>query len=345
MAFFKEEKDFFGLDISPSSIKVVQLSPQRGGFYSLVTYGAITLPASVFYSDSQKAKRKIATSVKEIIEKAKVRAKNAVCSLPGSSVFVSVISLPPMTESELKTAVRFEAAQYIPSPLEEVNLDFKVLHQQEDHIEVLIIAAPKNLVEKYLEILNLAEINPLAIEIAPLALLRALVREDTSSLFILDIGSVGTEAIIAEDRIIKLTRNLPFGGGAVTEALAKDLKMKVEEAETYKREKGLLEKGFNRNPPPNLKRTLASLISEIKRTLEFYGTSTTTGKREAPKSIILSGGGAKLLGLTEFLTQKLDIGTIIGDPWTNITYPDVLKERLEEIGPLFALAVGLALRR
>lgn len=340
MSLFTSKKEIFGLDLGSSAIKVVELKPKLRATPTLVTYGSLSLPSGLLQSDSPKAHKEIAEGISEITKKAKVTTKNVVTALPGSAVFTTVIELPSMSDDEVAEAIRWEAKAYVPSPLEEVSLDFKILERKKDKLEVLIIAAPLTLVEKYTEILNLAGLNPVALEIEPIALIRSLIKADSSCLVILDIGKLSTEISIVDNTIIRLTRNVPIGGNLYTKAIAKVLKIDEEKAESIKRESGINPGQYGENLKKTLNIITEGLIYEINRTLNFYSSK----KRQEVSKIISAGGSANIIGLNEYLTNSLKLEVKIGNPWTDIDYPAILAPTLEEIGPIFAIAVGLALR-
>ncbi len=340
MPLFTSQKDIFGLDIGSGAIKVVQLKPKLTGKAVLVTYGSLSLPSNITQSDSPKAQAEITEGIKEITKKAKVTTKNVVAALPGSAVFTTIIDLPKMTDKEVAEAIRWEAKAYVPSPLEEVSLDFKILERKEDKTEVLIIAAPLTLVEKYTNFITSAGLNPQALEIEPLALVRSLVGNDSSCLIILDIGKLFTEISIIDGGIIRLTRNIPIGGDIFTKAIAKILKIDKEKAESIKRESGLRPQKFDPRLEKILNIITSGLVQEINKSLDFYGSR----KNSDISKVILAGGSANIRGLQEDLQEALSLPVEIGNPWKEIDYPPILTPKLEEIGPMFAVAVGLAMR-
>jgi len=340
MSLFSSKKDSFGLDISSSAVKVVQLHKGFSGKPRLVTYGAISAPDLLAKSDSKSQRKEAADTIRQIVKKAKITTRDVVAALPGSAVFTATITLPQMPKGEMEEAVRWEAKQYVPTPLEEVVLDWQIISQAKGSQEIFLVAAPKTLVSKYVDILALAELNPVALEIQPIALTRSLVPTSQDASLIVDIGSSGTEISIVEAGRLKLARNLQTGSLAFSRAISKGLGVSLEQAEQFKKDFGLSTDKLEGQIPKALSPLINSIIQEIKRSVDFYSTQTSGDI----KRIILTGGGSLLPDLSALLANTLSREVYVGNPWSGVDYNSALAPRLEEIAPSFAVAVGLALR-
>lgn len=350
MGVFSQQKTFFGLDLSGTSVKVVELKhgPSKP---QLVAYGGLTLPAGAMQSDSSVDRQNVSNAIKQVVKKARIQSTQVVAALPGSSVFTSIITMPNMPKAELADSIKWQAKQYVPSPLDEVILDWHVLGEVkkpgksgegDKEIEVMLIAAPINLVNKYVGIIHEAGLKPLALEIEPLALARATVGVQDEAVVVLDMGQASTEITIVEKGIVRLNRNTTAGGGALTRAISQALGIDANRAEQFKRDFGLNEEKLDGQIPKAVKPVLETLATEVRRSLEFY--------RDQPHSsgeisqMVVVGGTARMPEFLPYLSQAFGTEIKIGDPWANINYSASLKDQLEEIAPSFSVTVGLAMR-
>lgn len=359
MALFSKQKQFFGLDISGTTVKVVELKhgPSKP---QLVAYGGVTLPAGSMQSDSSVDLQNVANAVKQTVKKAKIDADQVVAALPGSGVFTSIITLPQMPKSELAESIRWQAKQYVPSPLDEVILDWHVVGEvagpkkmgkskqtmqaadEKKEIEVMLIAAPIALVQKYVKIITEAGFKPLALEIEPLALVRAAVGVQDEPVIVLDIGQASSEISIVENGVIRLNRNTTAGGGALTRAISQSLGIDANRAEQFKRDFGLKADKLEGQIPKAVKPVVDTMITEVRRSLDFYRDQPhSTGEI---REMIVVGGTARMPELLPLLAGTLGLETKIGDPWANVNFPANLKDQLDELAPSFAVTVGLAMR-
>lgn len=354
MGLFSKQKEFFGLDLSGTTVKVVQLKhgPSKP---QLVAYGGMTLPAGSMQSDSAVDLSNVATAVKQTVKKAKITADQVVAALPGAGVFTSIITLPKMPKSELAESIRWQAKQYVPSPLDEVILDWHVVGDiagkkkkgdsestEQGEIEVMLIAAPIALVQKYVKIINEAGFKPLALEIEPLSLVRSIVGVRDEPVVVLDIGQASSEISIVENGVIRLNRNTTSGGGALTRAISQSLGIDANRAEQFKRDFGLKEDKLEGQIPKAVKPVIDTMVTEVRRSLDFYRDQPhTTGEI---RELLVVGGTARMPELLPLFSGTLGLETKIGDPWANVNYPANLKEQLDDLAPSFSVTVGLAMR-
>jgi type IV pilus assembly protein PilM len=364
MSLFAKPKEFFGLDISGTSVKVVELK-QGASKPQLVAYGGMVLPAGSMQSDAEVDLQNVSNAIREVIRKAKIQATECVAALPGSSVFTSVITLPNMPRNELAESVKWQAKQYVPSPLEEVILDWHVVGEvtppgnpgaappgskrgtpaksaPQKEIEVMLIAAPITLVQKYVKIITDAGFSSLALEIEPLSLARSVVGVRPEPVVVLDIGQAGSEISIVQNGVIWLNRNTTAGGGALTRAISQALGIDANRAEQFKRDFGLRQDKLEGQVPKAVKPVLDTLIGEIRRSIEFYRDLPTT-TAELQKLVVV-GGTARMPEFLPMLSGTFGLEARIGDPWANVNYPSSLKDQLADLAPSFAVTVGLAMR-
>ncbi|MCM8787810.1 MAG: pilus assembly protein PilM, partial [Candidatus Omnitrophica bacterium] len=206
----------FGLDIGSYSIKLVE-GEKKGKEWRLVTFGEAKTPVDI-NSDAPKDKVALSETIKKLCQSCRVTTKNVVFSLSETEVFSQVIELPYFNDAELATAINFEAEQYIPVPLDEVQLEYLVLKRppkgSSEKMEVLLVGAKKRILEKKVEILEAAGLIPKAAETETLALIRCLEKSNKGVYFVVDLGFRSTDLMIVLDGVLKFVRTIPSGGEA-----------------------------------------------------------------------------------------------------------------------------------
>jgi type IV pilus assembly protein PilM len=210
-------------------------------------------------------------------------------------------------------------------------------------IKILLTAAPKNLVEKYIRIFKAAGLKLLSLETEAFALERSLGGNASQPVMIIDIGSVSSDVVIIDRGVPVLTRSIDTGGVTITQAVMKSLNVDLKRAEQFKRDIGFSSSGPG-DLPEIIKTTINPIINEVKYCLDIYFTQQSEGETHSLEKIILTGGSAFLPDLVNYLNQLLEIKVIIGDPWDKVIYPLELKPVLQELAPRFSVAVGLAMR-
>lgn len=355
--FKHRSKTCIGLDIGTSSIKMVQLKRSEGRYKletygELQTYGYLEKLNDPFQTKSLKMlESQVVEMIKKLFKETEVSTKRAAISIPIFSSFVSVIDLPPMSEKELSRALVFEAKRYIPISLSEVRIDWKVIGKEKMGSEekkdlfkfrVLLIAVPKEVIDKYLRIANRLNLKLLALELESFSYIRALVGNDKSTACILDLGARSTSFTIVDKGLIQMSHSLDIAGSELTRALAHGMGIDFQRAEMYKKQRGLnhqeLEAGGEAKEI--ILTLIDKIVFEIERMISVYQTKT---KRKVTK-LILGGGSGSLIGLNDYLEKKLNIEIIMGNPWVKVSYPPILESILKEIAPRFAVAIGLAMR-
>ena len=364
------KSESFGLDISDLSLKIVKLK-KRGQFFELDSFLEEKIEPGIIKRGEIKDEKKLAEIIRESIKKVKgekLKTNYVVASLPEEKAFLQVIQMPRLPEEDLKSAVIYEAENYIPTPIEEVYLDYQIIppvYDHLDHLDILIAALPKKTVDPYLSVLKLAGLRPKVLEIESLAIARALIKDGitTQPILLIDLGATRTSFIIFSGHSLRFTSSIPVSSSNFTEIISKNLGVSLAEAERLKIKHGLEEKIKIKigDEKTNLKKergeifealvpALIDLVQQIKKYLDYYQTHAShehlppNGK--GVSKILLCGGGANLKGLCELLSLKLKIPVEIGNPWINI-----LSEGKKEVAELsfeeslkYTTALGLALR-
>jgi len=360
LEFLTLKPEVFGLDISDLSLKIIKLKKKRG-ILGLASFGEAEIKPGIIEEGEIKDEEALAKIIGEAILKVKgekLKTKYVACSLPEEKAFLQVIQMPKMTDEELKKAVRFEAENYIPLPIEEVYLDFQQvlpLYNHLDHLDVLIAALSKKTVDPYVALLKKAGFIPWVLEIESQAISRALVKNEVSPfpVLLIDLGATRTSFIIFSGYSLKFTSSIPsVSSQKFTEAISRSLKVDLAEAEKLKLKYGIKADIKNKGKEifEALIPALSYLVEKIKTHLSYYQTHVShehlslDGK--GVSKIFLCGGGANLQGLSDFLSSELKISVELGNPWINIL-PEPLKEvpRLSyEKSLSYTTALGLALR-
>jgi type IV pilus assembly protein PilM len=353
MSFFKEKtRNFIGIDIGLSGVKLVELA-NDGGHARLVTYAYCDLGVNnfdVLFTDKIEETAKI---IKDMLAKAKCTTKNTIAAVPVSSVFSSIISVPAGNEKELKAAITWEAKKLIPVPLEEIQLDSRVIDNADGKSDgnkkvsrVLLTGAPKTLVNRYIDLLNRrCGLNLLSLETEAFAQIRSLIGRDRSSVMVIDIGFQRTNISVVENGIPFLNRSIAVGGDSITQSIAQMLGISYGQAETMKRDIRSLETfAPSGDLAPILTTLLKPIINEVKYSFSLYQGQGGPGEQRKIDKIILTGGSALLPRLPEFTTQLMNINAYLGDPWARVVYPMDLRPILDEIGSRFAVSIGCAMR-
>ncbi len=338
-------KNFFGLDIGDSSIKLVYLQKETQTS-KLIAYGLAPTPGNGMNSEADFDKNAIVEIIKRLIKETRINTNQVVVALPESQIFTRVIEMPFMSEKELGAAIKFESEQYIPRPIDEVSLKWQILNKGDKEgkkMEILLVAAPLSLIDKYTEILSKADLKPIAIETDLLAQARSLVGNNPYSptTLIISTGSTNTDLSIIRGGMVSFTRSISSGGNVLTRAVASDLSLEFEQADQYKKTYGLLEDQLEGRVMSAIKPTFELIVNEIKKAINFYQTKNPN---DQVKRIVLSGGTAKLPGLLIFIANALGVEAQVGDPWFNIKKDPSIESQLNEDAPVYSVAVGLALK-
>ena len=334
----------FGLDIGSHSLRLVEVDKTKKP-YQLVIFGMELTPQTGIISESSLDLQSLADSIKRLVHDTKVSSNNVVTAFPESLIFTRLIETPAVAQKDLPSAIKYLAEEYVPMPISEVSLVYQVLRAggADKQMEILLIAVPKDLIEKYLKLMHLAGLKPMGMETEILAVSRSIVgsAQTAPTTMIISIGASTTDLAILTEGIIAFTRSIPTGGGALSKALAQDLSFDLNQAEEYKKTYGLLESELGGKILNAIKPIFDVVVSEINRALAYY-------QRKHPqdpiKRVMLCGGSAKLPGLIVYLAQSLGLEVQIGDPWVFMKADPALAPKLNQFAPDFAVACGLALK-
>ncbi len=349
MALFGQSKpSYLGVDFGAGGIKLVELMNEKGRA-RLVTYAFIERPVADAQRNYLDDPAGTVDLLKKMLKKAKTTTRRAVSALPIASVFSSIISVQKAAKSEdLKEAVNWQAKKLIPLPLEEMTVDWKPIvsptaNPDDKYLQVLLTGAAKTLIKKYVDVFSAAGLELLSLETEALAMIRSLIGRDRSPTLLLDIGTIRTNILIVENGIPFVSRSVAKGGVDITKEMALALGMSEDQAESMKIDATAMTTMYDAGFPKLFETALAPILSELTYSTNlFLGQKSNQDKRL--DKIILTGGGALLPRLAEHLTKAMNLRAYIGDPWARVVYPEALRPVLNQIGPRFGAAIGLAMR-
>lgn len=341
MSIIGGTKDHFGLDIGANHIRLVELS---GGTtkYSLKSFGEAPVPGGITQSDSKLDLQKLAKVIEDLRKSSGVTTKNVVSAIPGTSTFNAIVNLPPMSKPELEKAIKYQAEQNIPLKIDEVKYDWQIIKQdpQSKEMTVMIIAATKSKVNNLLELFALTDLNVLALETSTVAMARSLALPNTPLAMILDIGSTTTEIAIIDGGVLNQTRSFPLAGFGMTRAISQNLGLDMNQAEQFKQRFGLSQDKLEGQVYKVVEPILRNILDEAVRSSKFY--QEQSGKKI--ERVILTGGSSRLPLVAEYIKSYMGVEVSFGNPWSNISYKSSDSDKLNQMAPEFATAVGLAMR-
>ena len=346
---FQRKKDLVGIDIGSSSVKLVQLKEARGG-YQLVSLGMAMLPPEAIVDNAIMDSSSVVSVIRELVESHKVKTKNVATSISGHSVIIRKILLPIMTEEEMEASIQWEAEQYIPFEISEVNLDFQILGPDANdasQMNVILVAAKKDFVNDYVALFRECGLNPLVMDVDCFAVANVYEASygttENEIVALIDLGASSLNVNILKGGMSVFTRDIQMGGNIYNEELQKRLGLSSEDAETAKL--GGDVGGISQETVAAIiEDATEALTTDIQRSLDFFSASSSD---ERPKKVFITGGVSKVPAIRTSLSQRLGVDVQIIDPWRQITYnkKDFDPDYLQAMGPLFTVAVGLAMRR
>ena len=340
-------KKMVGVDVGTAGIKIVEIS-RWGQGKTLENYGEIK-SVSLYKESLGNAERGgyslsnyfISRAIRAVLEEAKIKTKAVIFSIPDFSTFCTSFELPPMAAGELKDAVYYNASQYIPLPITETTLDWKIIEgtpgDKQSAIKVFLVAIPNQVVQDYQEIAHLAGLELYAVEAEALGLARSLVREDRNCVCLIDIGVQSTTINIINKKSLKQSYSFNFAGNQLTYSISSALGLGHSEAEELKNKEGL--NSSKEEISKTLYLLIDPLIIEVKKVLsDFY---LQEGKEV--DAVYLTGGTSNLPGLREYFEEVLKKKVEIPNCFSELLYPPILGQTLEKMAPSFSVATGVAL--
>jgi len=344
MAFGFNTPRFLGIDFGTVSIKAVEIV-LKDNKPVLVNYGRVHVDEADYIDQNNREdsyEEKTIGYLKMLKESMKPESASAYMAMSAFTGLIFFIELPLMDETELKEAIRFEARKYIPSPLEEIALSWKVTGivdtpENGKQMEVLLVSALNKEIERYQRYALETGFTIDTLELETFSLTRSLIGDKQGTFLIIDIGSCATNLILVDNGIVKMSRNLNTGGKDVTHTIQESLNI------TYERAVSLKKSGKNFFTAKETTFTFLSLQSIAEEALRMIASYRTKHPERVFEKVILSGGTAHFPGITEYYAELLQLAVERGNPWERITYDPKLEPFIREFESSFSVAVGLAL--
>jgi type IV pilus assembly protein PilM len=346
-----KSKPAVGLDIGSSSVKLVHLKEKRGG-YQLLAFGSAPLPPEAIVDGALMNSAAIVQAIQEVLSQQKVKAKEVAIGVRGHSVIIKKISLPRMTQEELDESIQWEAEQYIPFDVKDVNIDTQILTPEGDaagQMDVLLVAAKKDMINDYTSVCAEAGLSATVVDVDAFAVQNAYeANYDPSpqdTVVIVNVGAAVTNLNVVSRGITTFTRDITMGGNAFTEEIQKQLNISYDEAEALKvGGQGDSDAVVPQEVERVIQGVAEQLGGEIQRSLDFYASTAPDGKITRA---VLSGGTARIPALFKTLEARAGVAVEILNPFKNIEIDNRKFDPavLLAAAPAAAVSVGLALRR
>jgi len=353
MGIFGGKKPTIGLDIGSNTIKVAELRESKKG-YQLANFGMVSIPPEVIVDGAIMNTGAVVDAIRTLLSERKVKAKEVVSSVSGQSVMIRKITMPAMTEEQLEEQIQWEAAQYIPFEISDVNLDFQILNpgDAEGNMEVLLVAAKKEIINDYVSVLTETGLNPVVIDVNAFSLLNMYEANypimEKEVIALVNAGASLINIVVLQGGQYVFSRDISMGGNLFTEEIQKQLSVSYEDAELLKKggsAKKDTEEVMRKEVDMVIREVSEQIAGEIARSLDFYSAAAPADAQI--NKIWLCGGSCRISGLAEAIGKNQNLPVEILDPFKNVERnPKHFDPAyIEEVGPQAGVVVGLALRR
>jgi type IV pilus assembly protein PilM len=346
---FRKAKSLVGLDIGSSAVKAIELKPAGKG-YKVTAFGSEPIPPDSIVDGAIIDAAAVADAIRRLFGARKIGTKDVAASLSGNAVIVKKITLPVMTGAELAESIYWEAEQYIPFDIQDVNLDYQILDRGDTagngSMDVLLVAAKKEKIADYTGVIAQAGRVAVVVDVDAFALQNAYEVnygiEPGAVVVLLNAGASATNINILSGDQSVFTRDISIGGNAYTEALQKELNLSFERADQLKRGQPADAVPFE-EARPVLRAVTENVMLEIQKTFDFFKATAASDRIDR---IMVSGGASRAEGFTEMLTERFEAPVEMFDPFKKIAFdPKRFQVDPAAEAPNVAVAVGLALRR
>jgi type IV pilus assembly protein PilM len=351
--WFQRAKPLIGIDIGSHAIKLVRFA-LSGNSYQLLDLALLPIPPDTVVDGVITNLPAVQGMLRHLITLEKITDKDAALALSGHSVIVKKVQMVRMSEEELANAMPYEAEQHIPFDVYDVNTDFQILNPADANpnrnaqMEVLLAAAKKGRVDELSQVARGANLNPRVIDVDMLALINAFELNYPDQMHghvisLVHLGASMMTVLIVKDGLSTFQRDIALGGNQYTAALQKALGLNREDAEAVKLG-GLPWTQAQAHVLTVLRNVTEEVVAEIQRSFEFYLASAGD---EPIESLYLSGGSSRLKGLSQVLASRLKLPVELLNPFRRIDIPEKLfaVDYVHDVGPMTAMAAGLALRQ
>ena len=351
MPVFRRAKSLVGLDIGSSAVKAVELKPAGKGF-KVAAFGSEPVPPDSIVDGAIIDGGAVADAIRRLFTSGAIKTKDVAASLSGNAVIVKKISLPQMSQAELAESIYWEAEQYIPFDIQDVNLDYQILDRGDatsgkGTMDVLLVAAKKEKIADYTGVIAQAGRSAVVVDVDAFALQNAYEVnygiDPNAVIVLLNAGASATNINILQGDQSVFTRDISIGGNAYTDALQRELNVPYETADALKR--GLHVEGYSMElARPTIRAVTENVLLEIQKTFDFF--RGTTGSDRIDR-LVVSGGASRVDGFVDMLAERFDSHVELFDPFKKVSF-DADKFGVmsaADVQATSAVAVGLALRK
>lgn len=346
--FFKKKTHLVGLDIGSNAIKAAEVIETKSG-KALHNFGILNIAPGIIEEGTIRDHGAVSAAIRELFSANNIKNKNVAISIGGYSVIVKKISVQTITEDELQETIHFEAEQYIPFDISDVNLDFQILGENEQNpnqMDVLLVAAKKEMVGDYIHLVELAGLHTVVIDIDAFALQNIFefnYATEEESIALIDIGASKTSLNILKGYSSVFMRDVSLGCGQINQQIVSQADCSIEEAEEIKHSEQ--PKIISAEDLANIVTSIVSdWTTEIRRAIDFF---YSTYPDDHISKIILSGGGANIVEFRQLLADEISTEVEIINPFDkfSIESSSLDSSYLEKIAPQAAICMGLAIRK
>lgn len=338
-------KDFFGLDIGTSAIRLVQLRGS-GPVKALVKYALVPVDTKTVISDAKADQQKIAAIIQDLIGQARVSVRDVSVGLPSNRVFTTVVDIDRLSYGDMAKTIRYQADTLIPTPIDESKIDWALLGDSPaspNKSEVLISSVSNAYIESRLDLLESIGLNVIAFEPDTLALARAIIPVDaTTPQMVLDMGVHSTDLVISFGSGPRLTRSIPTGSDAILRAAVQNLNIDEKQAEQFVNKFGLSKDKLEGQIYNAIIGTVETLVAEVEKSIKFF---MNRYQNTPVERIIVTGGASTLPEFPLYLANRFAVNVEIGNAWRNVSFPPDRQNELLAVSNHFGVAAGLAERQ
>ncbi len=344
MSVISGVKDFFGLDIGTSAIRLVQLKGS-GPVKALAKYALVPVEQKLVLSDAKADQQKVAQIIKDLVSKSGVTTRNVAVGLPSNRIFTTVVDIERLSGSELGKTIHYQADTLIPTPIDESKVDWALLGDSpvdQNKLEVLLSSVPNEYIETRLDMLEGIGLNVIAFEPDALSIARALIGNgQTTPQMVIDMGLMTTDIVISVAGGPRLTRSIPTGSDAILKAASQNLNVDEKQAEQFVNKFGLSKDKLEGQIYKSIIGVVDILVNELEKSIKFYSTRYPNAPLDR---IIVTGAASTLPEFPLYLANKFGVNIEIGNAWRNVTFPESRQNDLMSVSSHFGVAAGLAER-
>jgi type IV pilus assembly protein PilM len=345
MGLIKGVGEFFALDIGTNAVRIVQLGRTGQNSWAMQHYGYVPVDSKITGADSSESQRRLGEVIMTALGQSGIKTRNVAIGLPSQKTFTTVIDMPSMDIDELRSTIRYQMDQYIPMPLEDAKVDWRLLGQSlhnPQQQEVLLSSTAITYAEERLEFVEGLGLNVIAAEPEPIAMIRSLLPAGIlDARLIVDMGEQSTDIAMTLADSPRLVRTIPTGVATLIKAAVQNLNVKDDQARQFILKFGLAPDRLEGQVYRAIESTLENFASELTKSLKFFQTrypSTPVG------GVYVAGYAAVIPRFAEYVAGKTGTKTEVANPWQKVQVSQGDQQQLAAVAHEFATAVGLAQR-